>query len=218
MHHPSSTRHFVRTPKRLWLLALTGIFCVLSETYLYFAIPSIRHAPGVFERSFIVDSLLLLVLILVLVSNLFGFLLVYMYLLFRKSWPEPIAELPPGPDSNTNDDFGLADKHLQALGLTYSAMPFMFLLLGCSCSLPILDLLVIIYRETKTTWTGRRSFVDEFFPRTETSIKDLDQTVALLAGMSVLGFSLSVQLLRVASNGGRRGCSGVKREKNCEGI
>jgi len=181
---------FVRTPKRLCLLALTGIFCVLSETYLYFAIPSIHHAPGVFERSFIVDSFPLLVLILVLVSVLVGFLLVYMYLLFRKSLPEPIAEPPPGPDSDTEDDFGLANKHPQVVGLTYWAMPFMFLSLGCSWLLPILDLLVKIYREKKTIWTGRRSFVDEFFPRTEASIMDLDQAVALLAGMSILGFSL----------------------------
>jgi hypothetical protein len=43
--------------------------------------------------------------------------------------------------------------------------------------------------ETKIL-TGRRSLVDEFFPRTEASIKDLDQAVALLAGMTVLGFGL----------------------------
>jgi hypothetical protein len=30
----------------------------------------------------------------------------------------------------------------------------------------------------------------EFFPKTDTGIKELDQAVALLAGMTVLGFSL----------------------------
>jgi hypothetical protein len=35
-----------------------------------------------------------------------------------------------------------------------------------------------------------RSLVDEFFAKTDTGIKELDQTVALLTGMTVLGLSL----------------------------
>jgi hypothetical protein len=183
---------FARTPKRLCLLAVTGIFCVCSETYLYFALPSIRDTPGVFERSFIIDSLALLVLILVLVSVLVGLLLAYIYLLLRRSQPEPIAEPPPGTDSDTEGGYGLANNPPEAIGLTYLALPFMLLALGGSGSSPILDLLLLVkfYWEKKTIWTGRRSFVDEFFPRTEASIMDLDQAVALLAGMTVLGFSL----------------------------
>ena len=42
---------FARTPKRLCLLATTGVFCIVSETYLYFALPSLRQTPGHFERT-----------------------------------------------------------------------------------------------------------------------------------------------------------------------
>jgi hypothetical protein len=183
---------FAPTPKRHCLLAVTGGFCVLSETYLYFALPSIRNAPGVFERSFIIDSLPLLVLILVLVSVLVGILLAYIYRLFRRGRPEPIAEPPSGADSDTEDDYGLANKPRDVVIFTYLSLPFMFLSLALSVSPQTLDLfsLVNIYWEKKTIWTGGLSLLDEFFPRTEASIMDLDQTVALLAGMTVLGFSL----------------------------
>jgi hypothetical protein len=183
---------FARTPKRLCLLAVTGIFCVFSETYLYFALPSIRHAPGVFERTFIIDSLPLLVLILVLVSVLVGFLLAYIYFLFGRSRPEPIAEPPPGADLDTLDDYGLANKPPEIILLTLWALPFGFLSISASGTSTILDLFSLASRckEKKTIWTGRRTFIDEFFPRTEASVMDLDQAVAMLAGMTVLGFSL----------------------------
>jgi hypothetical protein len=184
---------FGRTPKRLCLLAVTGVFCILSETYLYFALPSIRNAPGVFERSFIIDSLPLLVLILVLVSVLVGLLLTYIYLLFGTSRPEPIVESAPGAESDTEDDYGPANRPRREVLLSTLSLPSAFLLLAVLWSSPTLDLilsLIKIYREKRPIWTGRQSFIDEFFPRTEASIMDLDQAVALLAGMAVLGFSL----------------------------
>ena len=55
------------------------------------------------------------------------------------------------------------------------------------------DLLVALftmYKERKRTWTGSQSFIYLFFPKTEASIMDLDQAVALFVGMTVLGFSL----------------------------
>jgi hypothetical protein len=67
----------------------------------------------------------------------------------------------------------------------------MFLSLVASVSSLALDLLlslIKVYRE-KRPWTGRLNFLDEFFPRTGVGIMDLDQAVALLAGMTVLGLS-----------------------------
>lgn len=75
---------FARTPKRSCLLAMSGVFCVMSETYLYFALPSLSHAPGVFECTFIVHSPALLVFILILASLDFSLLLVYLFVLFGK--------------------------------------------------------------------------------------------------------------------------------------
>ena len=182
---------FARVPKRLCLLAITGIFGVASETYLYFALPSLRRAPGIFERSFVIDSLLLLVLILILVSVLVGLLLLYLFTILRKSWHEStIAELPTDLDSDTEDDFGLKSKKADLARLTYMAIPFMFLSSIYSVSPISFDLLVKTYLKKKTNWSGRRGFVDEFFPRTKASIMDLDQAVALLVGLLSLGFSL----------------------------
>jgi hypothetical protein len=183
---------FTRVPKRLYLLAVTVIFCVLSETYLYLALPSIRNAPGVFERSFIINSLPLLVLILVLASILVILLLAYIYVLWDRSRPKPNPEPPLGAVSDTEDNYGPADMPLEVTGLVFFALPLMVVQFGLSGSPPIFDFLSLVkmYQEKKTNWTGRRNFIDEFFPRTETSIMDLDQAVALLAGMTVLGFSL----------------------------
>lgn len=69
-----------------------------------------------------------------------------------------------------------------------TAIPWVFVSFIASNLSAALDLLVKSYGVARINWTGRRSFVDEFFPRTEASIMDLDQAVALLAEMGVLGF------------------------------
>lgn len=184
---------FTRTPKRLCLLAATGVFCVLSETYLYLALPSIRQAPGVFERTFIIDSLILLVLILALVSILLGLLFIYLYVLLCKCCTEPSIESLDTVTTDMANDFGLSNKPRQVSRLTYLALPFMtFAMGGCSGPSLFVDLFALakLYRNGRTNWTGKRSFFDEFFPKTDASIMDLDQAVALLAGMTILGFAL----------------------------
>ena len=49
---------------------------------------------------------------------------------------------------------------------------------------------IMAYMETQQAPNGNQSFIAEFFPRIDASIMDLDQAVALLAGMTVLGFTL----------------------------
>lgn len=164
-----------RVPRRLSLLGTTGIFCVASETYLYFSLPETRHASGVFERSFIIDSLPILVMVLVLASTLLALLLAYIYFLVGKFRPLP-------DDEALEDEFGLANKPRQSQFLTFLASPVMFVSFLISSAPEVLDL--------SKPWTGRHSFLEEFFPRTESSIMDLDQAVALFAGLAVLGFSL----------------------------
>lgn len=171
---------------------MTGAFCLLSETYLYFALPSVRYPPGNFERFFLIDSLPLLVLIFVLACVLFGLLLAYIYILFIEFRSEEIAETTSGADKGTVDDDGLENKPTKPTGLDRLAMPLMLFSLVGAGSPPILDLLSLlkIYKASKRSWTGEWSFVNEFFPKTEASIMDLGQAVALFGGMSGLGFSL----------------------------
>jgi hypothetical protein len=122
---------FARSPKRLCLLAITGVFCLLSETYLYFAHPSVRYQPGNFERFFLIDSLPLLVLISVLASVLVGLLLAYIYILFSEIRSEPVAETTsPADDADTVDDHGLKNKPTKSTGLDRLARPS-HCLVGC---------------------------------------------------------------------------------------
>jgi hypothetical protein len=184
---------FARSPKRLCFLAMTGVFCLLSETYLYFALPSVRYQPGNFERFFLIDSLPLLVLMSVLASVLVGLLLAYIYILIREIRSEPVAgTTSPADDAETLDDHWLENKPTKSTGLDRLAMPLMLFSLVGAGSSPILDLLSLlkIYKASKKSCTGEWSFINEFFPKTEANIMDLGQAVALFGGMSGLGFSL----------------------------
>jgi uncharacterized BrkB/YihY/UPF0761 family membrane protein len=72
-------------------------------------VPDIGHAHGVFERSFIIDSFPVLVLVLVIVGILVALLLAYIFLLFRRYRPESldaIVELP-GIDEEVQIEAGL---------------------------------------------------------------------------------------------------------------
>jgi hypothetical protein len=90
------------------------------------------------------------------------------------------------------DDHGLKNNPTQSTGLNRLAMPLLLFSLVGAGSSPILDLLSLlkIYKASKKSWTGEWSFINEFFPKTETKIMDLGQAVALFGGMSGLGFSL----------------------------
>ncbi|KAE9368007.1 hypothetical protein N431DRAFT_514697 [Stipitochalara longipes BDJ] len=143
---------------------LTQIQIWPSETSL--------NAPGIFERTFIIDSLALLILILISASILVGLLLVYLCVLFSRSWPKPVA-VPLSTENIENQARGLKTDHDYVLPhyTTYLLYLSRFI-------------------ERNPIWTERWSFFDDFFPKTEANIMDLDQVVALLAGMTVLGFSL----------------------------
>ena len=182
--------HFAhRAPKRQSLLAVTGIFCVVSETYLHFGLPSIRNTPGVFERSFSGNSLPMLVLTLILVSVLVAIWILYLYILFRRRPPEPIAEPPPGADSDNEQAYGLANQPPQITVLAFMSLPLVFILFVFTVSSSFLALVLENYTAKRTIWSALRGIIDDIFPRTGAGIMDLDQTTALLAGITILGFS-----------------------------
>ncbi len=165
---------------------MTDFFCLLSETYLYFALPSLRYPAGNFEQFFLIDPFPLLVLIFLLASVLVGLLLAYIYIPFSKIQSEEIVETTSRADAGTVDDEGLENKPTKPIGLDRLAMPLMLFSLVGAGSSPILDFLSLlnIYKASKKNWTGEWSFVNEFFPQTKANIMDLGQAVALFGGMS----------------------------------
>jgi hypothetical protein len=172
----------IRSPKRILLLALTGIFCFATEAYLFFTIPSIRNVRGIFHRSFIIDSLPLLVMTLSIVVYLTGILFLFIYVVFICQRPPTLAEPAQGADPEVADTYHRTrtELHMAKVAfLTYLSLPFALISAGGSVS-PIL----------RDTTMQRMSLVNEFFPETNTGIMELDQAVALLTGMTVLGLSL----------------------------
>ncbi|KAH6708879.1 hypothetical protein BKA61DRAFT_696779 [Leptodontidium sp. MPI-SDFR-AT-0119] len=185
----------IRSTKRIVLLALTGLFCVASETYVFFAIPSIRNKAGIFNRSFIIDSIPTLVVILGLVFILVLMLLYFIILTFKR--PPPRAEPPPDADPEVLSAYRLAngehgENNIRIFNfLTILYLPLAFVSAIFSMSPIAWDLVPSLARSLpRIVPTTGRSLVHEFFPETDTAIMELDQAVALLAGMTVLGFSL----------------------------
>lgn len=182
--------------KRICLLAVTGVFCISSETYLFCAIPSARSAPGAFPRSFIVGSLErpLLAGPPVLVSVLVGILLYFLYPVFDYSRLPPVIRPPADAEPalvEIYNQVALMKNNAAVVRMMYWALPFNFLAGLISFSSLAKDILPHITTQVQqpaaTLW---QKLLVEFFPKTITGIKELDQAVALLAGMTVLGFSL----------------------------
>jgi len=186
----------VRSFNRILLLAATGFFCVAAETYLFFAVPSIRNKTRIFNRSFIVNSVPLLTLVLVIVPVLAALLSYFIYLRLLHRGPPPRAEPPPGASSEILGHYRRVNRaydvrvdlciaRLTLVGLVL--LPFSSV---CSTLPPATDLFWLVGEARNTVNNFRARVIGEFFPPSNTSIMELDQAVALLAGMTVLGFCL----------------------------
>ena len=151
----------VRSVKCVDLLGLMGIFCLASETYLNFAVPSIRNTPGVFSRSLIIDWLPLIIIIAPVA--IFMVLLLYVIVLtLNIQHPQPHPEAPPSADLNVVEHCYQARKAYveihRLICSTYLVLPFMFSLGSATSSrvandvirLPWPVLEVISYSEKPT--------------------------------------------------------------------
>lgn len=242
---------FSCVPKRLSLIAMTGIFCITADFYLYFSLQTIGRGPISSSRRFIIDSQVNVMLIIGLTTTLLGLFLAYLYSLrlsrppcdqlrraeqgagrgINLSTPSTTAaadsstsaissprdsengaeHLTPRESAvhspiqqsveqerrhvlqqNFKNDFGLANKDPHVQHINYSSFPFMLLSIFVSSGALFLDVLSMMgmYGEPRTDGTLRGRFIDEFVPRSGTSIKDLDQAISLFVGMTVLGFNL----------------------------
>lgn len=187
-----------RCVKRGCLLAVVGLFCVSAECHLYFSRSVMQAIERSLDRSFLISfgKILIGVMTLLLYCIVLALGLIFLFFAIRPSHSrtqvrtvnhntEANAQVRP---EGLDQDF--VDSRI-ARGITWVTMvflPFAFvasvfpLTAGIFENLPPEPLL------------GLRTAVSHvaqgLIPASNTSIKDLDQAVALLAGASVLGFSL----------------------------
>ena len=176
--------------KRALLLALIELFCFSAEGYLSISCPAIYRNSGSFHFliNFMGIEIAIFVLLVVLLSVTLS-LTVTFYMRYKRdasiTTPSPEGALV----AQRHDDLFLESQTsylISSMAMVFLPVAFvgstfplsMHIFLGSPAEVPL-----------GFTLLGRR-LVQDLFPRTNVSIKDLDQTVALLAGTTVLGFSL----------------------------
>jgi hypothetical protein len=204
--------------KRALSLALTGLFCLSAEGYLFLSIPNKFHTIRSLSRPFLINFagifIAIVVLLIVLLAITVG--LTIMFYVRRPGStnagdvePEESIELESvaGPESvvgtenvaelearllleiNAYRPAFLDSRHANLISLL--ALIFLpFSALGSG--FPGIFYIFSVPASGLLSWlqaAGSR-LIRSIFPRTNVSIKELDQAVAILAGGTVLGFSL----------------------------
>ena len=181
-----------RCVKRATFVALVGLFSFSAEIYLHVDCPLPHRNPAYLSRLFLIDFKNLIIAISVLLAILFIVTLsLATTFIIRRRHRFPLTGDDP-------DQYGVSevqsDPFLESLyaalikSLTFSVMPLALI----TSSVPIVLTSLSISGPAGIQWirtTGSRLFRD-LFPLTNVSIKELDQAVALLAGATILGFSL----------------------------
>lgn len=178
-----------RCVKRATFLAFVGLFSLSAETYLYVDCPLPHRNPAFLSRLFLIDFTNLMIAICILPAILFIITLslaTAFVVRRRRRFPRGSDDPDHSRVSEVQSDSFLGS--LYAVLMSYST--FLFLPVGLIASLiPIASNSVAA--SAGMQWIGTCSrFVRDLFPRTNISIKELDQAVAVLAGATILGFSL----------------------------
>lgn len=181
-----------RCVKRATFLAFVGLFGFSAEVYLHIDCPLPRRNPAYLSRLFLIDFKNLIIAISVLLAILFiiTLSLATVFIVRRRHRFPPESD---NPDHSrvleVQSDPFLGS--LYAVLITSSTFLFMPAALIAS-SVPISLNSLSASRAVGIQWirtTGSRLLRD-LFPRTNVSIKELDQAVAVLAGATILGFTV----------------------------
>ena len=187
-----------RCVKRAAFLAFVGLFSFSAEIYLYVDRPLPRRKPAYLSRLFLIDFTNLMIAISILLAILFIITLsLATTFVVRRRHRFPAGSDDPDHSrvSEVQSDPFLGS--LYAVLMRYST--FLFLPAGLIASsvpiilssVPIILNSVPASRPAGIRWIRTISrLLRDLFPRTNVSIKELDQAVAVLAGATILGFSL----------------------------
>ncbi len=187
-----------RCVRRGCLLAIVGLFCFSAECYLYFSRSVTQAIERSLDRSFLISfgKIIVGVMALLLYCIVLALGLIVFFFAIRPSHSRSQVGTV-NHDSEANAQIrseGLDQDFVDsknARGITWVTMlflPFAFLAsvfpltAGIFENLPPEPLLRL--------QTAVSHFTRSLIPASNTSVRDLDQAVAILAGASVLGFSI----------------------------
>ena len=180
-----------RCVKRATCLAFVGLVSFSAELYLHLDCPLPHRNPAYLSRLFLIDFTNLIIAISILLAILFiiTLSLATVFIIRRRHhFPARTA----GPEHSRVSE-AQSDPFLGSLYASLiRASTFLFLPVSLiASSVPIIANSVFASRATGARWIlTSRQLVRDLFPRTNVSIKEIDQAVAVLAGATILGFSL----------------------------
>ena len=189
--------------RRPCLLATVGLFCFSAECYVYFS-PFVNPAVGQqLGRLFLINfgNILISVIAVLIICVICALGLVAFFFLVRLYEPrrrlfgrdveatgrEREREVE-ATRKNWEQDFRDSRSSFALTGITFVFLPFTFV----ASAFPLFSEALVDLPSQFLPWirTAGSRIAHDLIPRSNTSVKELDQAVALLAGASVLGFAL----------------------------
>ena len=178
--------------RRGCLLATVGLFCFSAECYMYFS-PSVSQAIGKnLDRPFLINfgSILISVMAVLLICIICALILIAIFFsrLAHQHHARPSERDEEATRRDWERDFKESHNATALSMITVLSLPCTFVATLFPFFSEALVNLPSQFRPRIRTVASR--IAHNLIPTSNTSVKELDQAVALLAGASVLGFSL----------------------------
>ena len=188
--------------RRPCLLAAVGLFCFSTECYVYFS-PFDLGVGQRFDRPFLINFGIILfsVMAVLIICVICALGLIVLFFSVRPNEPQARTSerdveamgRERGREAgamrkNWEQDFKASRSSFALTKITFVVLPFTFL----ASVFPLFSEALVDLPSQFLPWIRTAAFriAHGLIPITNTSVKELDQAVALLTGATVLGFSL----------------------------
>ena len=178
--------------RRGCLLAIVGLFCFSAECYVYFS-PLVKPAIGQqLERLFLIDfgELLISVMVVLFICTICALGLIAVFFMMLPDQPRP---RPSEQDVEARHrEWKLNFKQSYSIKVL-TIITWVFLPLAALMSAAPLSMNIVSFAQPPFwLWirTAASRIAHDLIPTSNTSVRDLDQTAALLGCATVLGYNL----------------------------
>ena len=191
-----------RTLSRGLLVAITGLFAFSAKCYVAFSRSSRHELERHLKRPFMfsVDGMLISVIALLLILNVLVVGLVVLFFSLHRTSTAAVSRnagnetAPPTPheDRRSKDSFQVQQFKRSTESKWIAIISLLILpLTGLASVVPLSFLTFRDLPGSVLPWirAAASHIIHGIIPKSDTSIRELDQAVALLAGASVLGFT-----------------------------